>query len=1146
MSILLQRVCSVLFLLTMIVPEGAAQDISFDHISVEKGLLSTSVYTITQSDDGFLWIGTQNGLNQYDGYNFRTFTYSPNASNGLANNWIQALLADNEGNLWVGTSNGLSRFDRNTEKFHNYFSDSLDPGSIADNTIWSIFQSSDSAVWIGTNNGLCRYNKAKDSFEIFKAEPPVPGMDVFNAIDAIAEDKDGNLWVGTWGSGIAKLDKEAKKLKLQALDQQGKSRLSNTRVKTIKFDKDGVLWIGTHGGGINTYDPATHSLFVYQHEESSLNSLSNNVILSLYEDKRENIWVGTYSGGLNKLDAKTGIITRFMPDPLNKSAIHGKWITSVFEDAAGNIWLGHENGLSRFSVRGPKFLHYKPEPRNPNSIPQSNINSIYEDSDGLIWFGLWGEGLTSFDRKTNTFSHYDQDKGIKAGLKNSRIWDIAEDSQEQLWVGTSGGLYILDKRTGNLISFDKTLLNKGMNFYRNVSILAFDRRRNSMWIGTWGGGLYLYSLDTKQIHHFKSEAGVPDSLSGNRIKYIFIDSKGALWIATSEAGLNKLTLDEKGKVHVEYFMYNAEDERSLGSNSPMVIYEDSQKRIWVGTSGGGLNLLNAGSREFSRFFPDQEQRIISVYGILEDKQGNLWLSTNYGLSKFNPVSGKFKNYDVSDGLQSTTFLYGHCKSKDGAMWFGGHNGFNVFFPEEIKDSEFMPPIVLNDLRIFNEPVPVGQGPVKPVNHQVALTNPLHKSSKITLNYHDHVLSFGFAALDFTAPHKNKYAYKLDNFDGNWNYTDAGKRYATYTNLEPGEYTFKVKATNSDGVWNEQHASIKVIVSPPLWLTWWFKSLTILLLIGSVAGTFKYRIYKVEEKKKALEDLVIRRTAEITSQKEEILTQRDYIAQKNNSLQQAYSEIALKNMDITSSLKYALRIQQALLPQETLMRNAFNDLFILFKPRDVVSGDFFWFSRKGNNIYIAVVDCTGHGVPGAFMSILGHGIINQILQDKCTTNPAEVLTLMQEEVNRVLRQDESSNHDGMDVAFCVIDTLEQTLTYAGARSPLYYVEHGELHIIKGNQYPIGGFVKDRGYNVYSSHTISLVNNPSFYLFTDGYRDQLGGEKGKKYLGKRFRNIIEQVSYMPMADQQVMLENELARWTDQKFEQTDDILVLGFKM
>jgi ligand-binding sensor domain-containing protein/serine phosphatase RsbU (regulator of sigma subunit) len=1145
MRILLQPISRLLFLLMMVASLGAAQDIHFEHISVEKGLLSTSVYAITQTDDGFLWIGTQNGLNQYDGYSFRAFTYSPNNPNGLANNWIQALLADNEGNLWIGTSNGLSRFDRNTEKFHNYFNDSINNNTLASNTVWSIFQTSDKDIWIGTNNGLCRYNKAKDSFERYTVEPAAPGSKISNAIDAIAEDKDGNIWVGTWGSGIARLDYKTKSLKLQVLDQHGKSRLSKTRVKTLKFGKDGALWIGTHGGGVNRYNPATHSLFVYQYEESNLNSLSNNIILSLYEDEQENIWVGTYSGGLNKLDAKTGGITRFLPDPLNRSAIQGKWVTSIFEDAAGNVWLGHENGLSKFAIKGSKFLHYRPEARNPNSIPQSNINSIFEDSDGLMWFGLWGEGITSFDRKTNTFSHYDQSKGVEGGLKDSRVWDIVEDGQKRFWVGTSGGLFILDKKTGDIGLSDK-VLPKGISFYPNISTLTFDSLRNSMWIGTWGGGIYLYNLDNRKFQNFKAEPGVPNSLGANIIKYILVDSNQTLWIATSDAGLNKLTLDEQGKAHVEYFQYDAEDKHSLGSNSPMVIYEDSRKRIWVGTAGGGLNLLDAAGKEFHRFFPDQEQRINSVYGILEDEQGNLWLSTNYGLSTFNPASGKFKNYDVSDGLQSTTFLYGHCKSRDGAMWFGGHNGFNVFYPEKIKDSEFKPPVVLNDLRIFNEPVPVGQGPLKPVNHHVVLARPLHRSSKISLDYHDHVLSFGFAALDFTAPHKNKYAYKLENFDKSWNYTDAGKRHVTYTNLDPGEYTFKVKATNSDGVWNEQHASIKVIVSPPLWLTWWFKSLAVFLLIASVAGTFKYRIYKVEEKKKVLEDLVVRRTAEITSQKEEILTQRDYIAQKNNSLEQAYSEIALKNMDITSSLKYALRIQQALLPQETLMRKVFNDLFILFKPRDVVSGDFFWFSRKGNNIYIAVVDCTGHGVPGAFMSILGHGIINQILQDKCTTDPAEVLTLMQEEVNRALRQDESSNHDGMDVAFCVIDTLEQTLTYAGARSPLYYVEKEELHVIKGNQYPIGGFVKDRGYNVYNSDKISLVNNPSFYLFTDGYRDQLGGEKGKKYLGKRFRNIIQQISHMPMADQQVMLENELARWTNQSFEQTDDILVLGFKV
>ncbi len=374
-----------------------------------------------------------------------------------------------------------------------------------------------------------------------------------------------------------------------------------------------------------------------------------------------------------------------------------------------------------------------------------------------------------------------------------------------------------------------------------LSSMTVDKQ-NRLWIGTWGDGIYMYDIAHDQIKHFLyDDENINNSISNDRIKHIYIDSKQTIWISTSEGGLDKLVFDENKQPHFQHYRYDISLTHGIGSDSPQVVYEDSKGKLWVGTEGGGLSYKEPGGTIFKRVRIQGASTIpASIYGILEDKDGNLWLSSNNGIIHYNPSTGQIKGYDVTDGLQSNTFFSGHCKTQNGAMLFGGHNGFNLFYPIQIKESSFQPKVVLSELRIFNELIEVGK-PHKNTNigQKPLLDKPLHLCEEIVLSYKDYVLSFGFSSLDLTAPQKNKYAYMLENFEDEWTFTDGKKRFATYTNLKPGEYIFKVKGTNSDGIWNAAPTSLKIIVTPPFWQTWWFKTLA-----GSLLLLIAYSVHKV--------------------------------------------------------------------------------------------------------------------------------------------------------------------------------------------------------------------------------------------------------------------------------------------------------------
>jgi ligand-binding sensor domain-containing protein/signal transduction histidine kinase len=817
-------------------------NIRFKRISKEQGLSQVSVNCILQDSKGFMWFGTQEGLNRYDGYEFKYYKNDPEDSTTISDNYIWCITEDKSGILWIGTNDGgLNSFDPATEKFTSYKHDK-------------------------NNNDSLSHNYVK----------------------SICEDHEGVLWIGTLGGGLNKFDRKTGKFKTYSAEA---TDLSSNIVTSIIEDQSGTLWIGTDVG-LNQYDPKTDGFIKI---EDKPNNLSNNNIRSLLEDRSGDIWIGTQEGGLNKFDRKTGNFKHF---PIkNKNVINHDNVSCLFEDSLEKIWIGTEGGgIYIHDKKTGKFSHAKHNPGIPHSLSNDVVYSIYEDKSGIVWLGTYSGGLNKYNPRSNQFALYQQYPGVKKTLSSSDIRAICEDRDGTLWIGTRGGGLNKIEKTGNDILY--TTEDRSSN--EDVRCIWEDQS-GILWIGTRGSGLYKFDHKNEEFHAYKHDTEKEKSLSHNSVRAICEDKEGTLWIGTEGGGLNKLY--DRNKGHFKRYLHNPKDVNSLSINIVFSIFEDSDGFLWVGTRIGGLNKFDPETEKFTHYTTensnlshnfvlsiyedrnknlwvgtyggglnkmiDREQKIFEsyrkkdglpndvIYGILEDKQGNLWLSTNNGISKFNPKNETFKNYDVEDGLQSNAFNSGaYFKNSVGKMFFGGINGLNSFFPEKIMPNNFVPPVVITDFFIFNEsvkPQPTGS-PLKEV---------IHETEKITLSHEQNSFSFEFAALDYSSPQKNQYQYKLegskDSKYKDWKPADTKTRRATFINIPPGEYTFMVKGSNSDGIWNEKATSIEIIILRPWWKTWWAYALYFLAFIGFVsllrAAWYKrFLKHKVEERTKELKNI----------------------------------------------------------------------------------------------------------------------------------------------------------------------------------------------------------------------------------------------------------------------------------------------------
>jgi two-component system sensor histidine kinase ChiS len=824
--------------------------ITFDHISVEQGLSQVTVNCMLQDRKGFMWFGTEDGLNRYDGYSFKVYRHDTEDHKSLGSSTIKALHEDSTGMIWIGTDGGgLNKFDPVTEQFTRYQNDPDDPHSLSSDSVWEICEDRNGKLWIGTywGGGLDTFDRATEQFTRYVPNSDDPdSLWVGEGIETIYEDKEGILWIGTDGGGLNKFEREAETFTHYINDPNDPHSLGHNTVKTIYEDHTGTLWIGTYGGGLNRFDRTTEQFTRYQYDSANPQSLSDDNVRAIYEDSTGVLWIGMVSAGLEKFDRTTKQFTHYQNDPTDPGSLSDVAVLSIYEDQAGVLWFGTElGGLNTYDRIAKKFDIYRTDPDNPQSLSSDDIKAICEGQEGVLWISA-GALLNKLDRKTGQVTRY---LPPETALKG--VMTLYEDRAGMLWLGTwNFGLKKFNPEIHQITTY-LTDPEDLQTWSANVVMTMYETPSGEFWVGTFAGGLARFDREREQFTWYKHDPDDPNSLSHNLILAMYEDRTGTLWIGTGGGGLNKF---ERETGQFTSYRHDPDSPHSLSHNNVVAIHEDQAGTFWIATADG-LNTFDRTTKTFTRYTEKKGLPHNSIAGLLEDNQGNLWISTTRGLSKFDPQSNTFRNYDLRDGLQSYEFnRAAACKTRDGEMFFGGVNGLNVFYPSEAKDNPYIPLIVLTDFRILNESVEVGEN--SPLKHA------LDETKTLQLSYNDYVFSLEFAALHYSAPEKNQYAYILEGFDKDWNLTGP-RRVATYTNLPAGEYTFRVKGTNSDGIWNEEGTSIKIIMAPPWWGTVWFRILMIVAVVVIAASGYRWRVKAIETRSHELERQVAARTEELS-------------------------------------------------------------------------------------------------------------------------------------------------------------------------------------------------------------------------------------------------------------------------------------------
>lgn len=1104
------------FVLSFCIHFASAQTLNLSQFGIEEGLPQSSIYTMLQDKQGNIWVGTMNGVSKYNGLNFENY----NKKDGLAENRVTSSCLDNEGNIWFGHwSGGVTKYDVATKKF---------------------------------------------------VEIPTGSFELAKSIKAVVADKNGTLWFGTSGEGLLKYSNNTFTL-LTTKD----GLLSNT-ITSLMLYKDGTLWIGTsngimlYDGKLRTYDP----------------QFPSQLITTLFSDNKSNIWVGTVDYGLIRINADSKDRTVY-------NVTHGlasNNINTVYQADNGNIFIGtYDGGVSKYLPQLEANDKYKgaifQTISTQHGLSNNRVLSLIQDREKNIWIGTFYNLNQYFDEQFEIY-------GDNEGLPNSLVWSVIEGANNDFWLGTEGGLFQfipdandapeIEKADNKNLTID-ALIQKTKGSYRfirhtgkegqtlNTTSLYKDIK-NNIWFTDFGDGLSRYNPITREIKHFTTETGLPV----NEIYAINGDKDGNIWIGTNKGGL--LKFDISTETFVQFTT-----EQGVGSNQIYTIYRDSKDRMWFGALSGALTLYDPNNppkdgKLFKTFSDKNGYNSKFTICIAEDGQGNVWFGTyDLGVYKYDPLAllenngTLFTNYTTQNGLSSNTPFLLVCDDKSN-LWLGSGLGIDKFDlrNETVKHYEkedgflgveINPNAACKD---SNGNLWFGSiiGLVK-YNSRLERSNlvePITSIRQPRINFEvvaipeDHVFSwsqnhftFDFVGTSLTNPKRVKYRYMLEGLDKEWSPV-MKENSVTYPNLAPGEYTFKVRSCNNDGIWNTVPIAYHFVVKPPFWKTTWFYIVMGVVVVTGVILFVKLRERALIKEKMILEQKVEERTEVIRKQT---------------------IEIEKKNIAIMDNIEYADNIQRAILPSEEEIRKQFNEHFIFYKPKDIVSGDFYWIHEEKDRVLMAVADCTGHGVSGAFVSLMGHNLLNNIINEKHNATPAEILYALNDKILNTLRQDaqKTSAKYGMDIVLISVsktlskgkahiatdDNVEgdssatidgYELQYAGAHNPLLICRNNEMYQLKGNPRSIGSN-RRIGDQTFKNYTVHVQKSDMLYMFSDGYVDQLGGPENKKIFAQPFRDLLQSVSLKTMDEQKQKLDTHLADWKGTQ-SQTDDVLVVGIRI
>ncbi|MVM30004.1 response regulator [Spirosoma sp. HMF4905] len=851
------------------VAKAQRQNVRFSHLTTNQGLSQNNVTCILQDRRGFMWLGTQDGLNKYDGYSYTLYRNDPQIASSLGHSYIHTLFEDKQGRLWVGTdAGGLSLFDPNTESFTNYQHKPGSTNSLAHNKVMAIAQDAKGYLWIGTaGGGLDRFNPEQQTFTHFSHQPGDTTSLSHNIVSSICIDRAGTLWVGTTEGGLNRLNQATSTFRHYEHNPADPNSLSHNKVNICFEDAKGRLWIGTEGGGLNRFNSTLGTFTHYQRSLAKPYQLTHNDVVTLAEDNEQNLWIGTRNGGINVLHTN-GTFSYYTHQEADNQGLNNGSIYALYRDRQGTMWVGtYAGGVNKLDGAPQNFNLYQRTGININNLSNNNILAIREDRQGDLWLGTDGGGANVLKKGKSTFSSYMHSDLKNTSIGSNYVLTIYEDATGQIWTGNfKGGLSAFNRATGTFIA---------VGDFNDLSISTILQARNgTMWLGTFEEGLIQYDQKTGATIRYRPSSTQVGKLNYPTITTLWEDHDGNIWIGTEGGGVNVF---HPAKNTFTQYVHDTKNPKSLSNNLVNVLFESATGELWIGTNGG-LNRFDAHSQTFTVYRQQDGLPNEVIQGILEDHQGTLWLSTNKGLTAFHPKTHAIRNFDPSDGLQGSSFNRMACyKSPRGQLFFGGLSGLNSFYPDSLRFNKFIPPVYITDFQIFNKSVRVQ-------DEQSPLKKAISETRDITLSYEQSVLSFGFAALNYTVSSKNQYDYKLEGFDKDW--INAGtKRTANYTNLDPGDYVFRVKASNNDGVWNETGTFINLHIIPPFWQTGWFKSLVALILLSCLYTIYRLRVSSIKKQQLSLQKQVLERTQEVTQQKQEILDQAMHLQALNEQLAQ---------------------------------------------------------------------------------------------------------------------------------------------------------------------------------------------------------------------------------------------------------------------
>jgi len=1075
-----KRIITLLFI--MLAAWINAQTTSFISYGMEQGLVQNQVQSITQDNDGNLWIGTIAGLSKYNGTQW--YNYTKNTD--LAEDWITCTYKDKDGNIWLGHwAGGVTRFNASTQKLENLNLEEYTKFK----SINAIVQDATGKFWIATEGaGVFIFDALTGKMYAVSTRDGLSSSTVY---DICTDDKQ-NMWMAT-DSGLTVFNLNSPISQRSSFIRiSTQSGLFSKNITAIRITSSHLMVIGSADKGVAIVPLAQGitdwAMYISRNQVvlGDGSGLKSTFVKTVYEDHKKNLWIGTIGGGVSQFITDKNLLTPeaikngFFKTYSTRQGLNYFNVNAIFEDREHNLWIGTDLGLNLY--RGDYMQTFDEADDLPNNI----VWCTYADSENNLWIGT-NNGLAklsfSYQRFGKIENHDITKYTDKNGLPSNVVLSAFEDSKGNMWFGTAfNGVCMLPKGSNNFKSYN---VRDGLASEMVYSI-AEDKSGN-MWFGTKSGATR-FNPAGGEFRNFTES----DGLGGNHIYRIFKDSKGLLWMGA--LGGNLCMYDGNS-----FKKFDEGD--GLKHKFILCINEDKSGNIWFGCYGGGL--FKYDGKYFTNYTTKQGLKTESPFSLLVDNANNIWIGDNRGIDKFDTKLNRFYHYGKSEGFMGVECNPNSaCIDKQGNLWFGTIMGAVRFNPAEELTNSFPPLTKIYGIKIH-------------------LKDTLFPADGV-FAYNENNITFKFIGVSLTNSEKIRYEYSLDGFDRGWVPAKAIQE-ATYTNLPPGDYTFKVRAYNNNGVASES-VSYTFKVKPPFWQTALFYVLMAVVVIFGIFVFDKVRTRNLKILNAQLEAKVEERTVQLAIKNE---------------------ELAEKNKNITDSIRYAKRIQDGMLPREEHFKKLVPEYFILFKPKDIVSGDFYWIKKSGNDIFMAVVDCTGHGVPGAFLSIVANDLLNEAFELAKTKTPAAILNELTRLASRALhaKVDDIELRDGMDLALCKIDLTNNKAEFAGAYNSLYLVRQNKLVEYNPDNISIGS--EEQMDKLYTNHSFALEKGDIIYLFSDGYADQFGGEKGKKFKYHQMQQLLVKNNNKSLDLQKHLLEQEFETWKG-GLEQVDDVLVIGVRV